>query len=404
MKNENSIQVRFAVKSFRKIPNPMFNSNNASETKPEMYQLIADVQDLPDNFPMDTNPRKQNLDTKAAKKIKDSLLNPVDHNFYLLNRGILLSAANISFDNINNMVTIDFDDPMTHGNVDGGHTYKVILENRAQIKRGEQFVRIEVLTGIEDFFESVAAARNTSYQVKDKSIANLAGQFQMIKDAIAKEKYANDINYMENDEHSIDIQDLLAIYFMFNLQRFPNGGNSYPTSAYSAKKVCLDEYLNDFNKFKSAGQVGNPYYKMTKIMPDIIRLYDMIEVNMPVYYKGDNPGMKQYGRIIGVAMPKSGTKFESKYLKTKMDYASPNGFLYPIIGAFRALVKEGEDGFYTWKKDPFQVLADIGADLVNSAVEMSRQLGNNPNATGKSVNLWKELYKSVLIATMSFND
>ena len=135
MNESNSITVKFPVKSFRKIPNPLANSSNSGESIPEMYQLIVDVKDIPDNIPMDTNPRKQNLDTKVAKKIKVSLLSETDRNFYILNRGILLSAASIVYDNINNIVTIAFDDPLVHGNVDGGHTYKVILENRDQLFR-----------------------------------------------------------------------------------------------------------------------------------------------------------------------------------------------------------------------------------------------------------------------------
>lgn len=170
MKETNSITIKFPVKSFRKIPNPVLNSNNLGESKPEMYQLIADVKDIPAGIPMETNPRSQNLDTKVAKKIKESLINHVDRNFYLLNRGILLSAASINFDNVNSIVSIEFEDITVHGNVDGGHTYKVILENRDQLEQNEQFVKIEVLTGIEDMFESVAASRNTSLQVKDNRL------------------------------------------------------------------------------------------------------------------------------------------------------------------------------------------------------------------------------------------
>ena len=200
MKEENSLTLRFPVKSFRKIPNPVANSSNSGESIPEMYQLIVDVKELPDNIPMDTNPRKQNLDTKVCKKIKDSLLSPVDRNFYILNRGILLSAASINYDNVNSVVTIEFEDTLVHGNVDGGHTYKVILENRDQLELNRQFVKVEVLTGIENMFESVAASRNTSFQVKEKSIANLRDMFDLIKTSIKNEPYHNDVSYKENDD------------------------------------------------------------------------------------------------------------------------------------------------------------------------------------------------------------
>ena len=83
-----------------------------------------------------------------------------------------------------------------------------------------------------------------------------------------------------------------------------------------------------------------------------------------------------------------------------MDAASPNGFIYPILGAFRALVAE-DGGRYCWKKNPFAVLERTGADLVESTVSMSRSLGNNPQSVGKEQNIWKTLYMTVAFESMS---
>lgn len=393
---ENSIIIKFPVKSFRKIPNPDLNSNNSGLRSPEMYQLIVDVKDIPDNFPMGTNPRNQNLDTKVAKKIKDSLLNHVDRNFYLLNRGILLSAAKIEFDNLKNIVTIVFEDLSVHGNVDGGHTYKVILENRDQLEQNEQFVKLEVLTGIEDMFEDFASSRNTSLPVKDVSIENLRGHFAMLEAIISGEPYATNINYKENGDKDIDIQDVLALLYMFNIDKYPLNASTFPIASYSAKRVCLDEYINNYKKYKESDQ--NPYKKMLPIVKDIVKLFDEIEVKIGDFYNG--PGNKKYGRTVGVATAKSGKKFLSKYYKREMDYATPNGFLYPILGAFRALVAE-KDGAYVWKKDPFETLNNIGPTLVNFTIEQSREKGNNPNATGKSSILWSQLYTQVILQTVN---
>ena len=74
---------------------------------------------------------------------------------------------------------------------------------------------------------------------------------------------------------------------------------------------------------------------------------------------------------------------------------TPNGFIYPILGAFRALVKENENMYYEWKKNPIEVMDKIGAELVSNTINMSRELGNNPNATGKNKTLWMNLYMTV---------
>lgn len=398
MNSESKSKVlKFRVSSFRKIPNPYLTSKNEGEKKPEMYELICDVLDVPDSIPMGTNPREQRLTTNVARKIQASLINHTELNFYLLNRGLLLSAESVFYDNVANECTIAFSDPEVHGNVDGGHTYKIILQNKHLLERGEQYVKIEVLTGVEDFFEDLAAARNTSVQVKDKSMEELREHFDLIKDAIGEEPFYQDISYKENDAKRIDVLDILALMNMFNIDRYPVKSKSYPITSYSGKATCLDYYIKSYNQYKD-NQKDNPYYKMSKILPDICKLYDKIEENIGVYYNRSVVGGK-YGAVTGVATHKSGPAFKTKFYQRDKQYISPNGFLYPILASFRALVTE-TNGFYTWKRDPFQTLEECGVDLVASTVDVSRRKGNNPNATGKEPMLWQNLFMCILFTTL----
>jgi len=392
--------IRFKVASYRKIPNPYVASENAGEKKPEMYMLICDVLNVPDDIPMGTNPREQKLTTNVSKKIRDSLINHSDLNFYLLNRGLLLSAKSISYSPVKNEVEIVFEDSAYHGNVDGGHTYKIIKENKKLLEPHEQFVKIEVVTGVEDMFEQLAAARNTSVQVKDKSIAELEKRFELIKHAFSHESFYNDINYKEFDTKRIDITDILSILNLFNIDKYDtNSNSSFPISSYSGKKTCTDAYINASKAYEKSPS-KNPYIKMMPIMVDIIKIYDCLEAHMSDFYKGNSAGMKKYGAITGVTTHKSGKPtFESKFYQNKMDYISPKGFLYPILGSFRALVEE-KDGKYQWKIDPMKVLKKIGSTLVNVTIDTSRGLGNNPNATGKSQTLWMNLFMCVKMETM----
>lgn len=183
---------------------------------------------------------------------------------------------------------------------------------------------------------------------------------------------------------------------MFNITRY-NGMVSFPINSYSSKKKCIDLYIADHKQYGESGE--NPYVKMIGIMPDIFRLYDAIEVGMNKFYRQKNPGGR-YGSTKGVQVPRPGQQFHSKFLGNDLDVASPNGFIYPILGAFRALVEE-KDGQYRWKKNPFAVLEKVGADLVESTVSMSRSLGNNPQSVGKEANIWKTLYMTVAFETMA---
>ena len=400
MKNSNGLEIKFKVSNFRKIPNPYIRSDNEGETKPEMYIFICDVKDIPTNIPMGTNPRMQNEKTKVAKKIQTSLTNHTERNFYLLNRGMLLSAKSVSYNNEENTVKVLFEDLSVHGNVDGGHTYTIIKDVRHQLEEGEQYVKIEVLTGIEDMFEQLAGARNTSVQVSDQAIAELENRFELIKDAFKNEKFYNDISYKQNDVKRIDVSDVLAILNLFNIDKYPTDKLSpMPINSYSSKKSCTDHYIEEHKKHE-ADQTQNPYYKMKDIMPQIAKLYDELEIRMPEFYRGESTGVKKYGSITGVSMVKPGKeKYKSKFYEYDMDYSTPNGFIYPIMGAFRALAIE-KDGKYEWISDPIRVLDQLGNNLVASTIQMSRDLGNNPNATGKNSNLWQTLFMQVKMTTM----
>lgn len=389
--------LEFKTKSIRKIPNPFYMEKEGAILDCEMYIMICDVKDIPKDIPMETNPRQQKLTTGVVKKIRKSLLENSSQNFYLLNRGLLLSAASVVYNNKLDTVAVTFEDSEVHGDIDGGHTYKVIQEVQEKLNYGEQYVKIEVLTGVEEMFQELAAARNTSIQVQDKSIAELEKRFDLIKGIIGKEPYFKNIYFKENDQGDIDVSDILAILNLFNIDRYQNL-NEPPIVSYTGKAQCLKYYIEAHKKYGDTKE--NPYRKMEKIMPDILKLYDYLEQNMKQYYcKGG--ANRKYGAIKGVSMRKENNPpFTSKFYQKEIDYLSPNGFLYPILGAFRALVVE-EAGIYEWRKDPFQVMEQVGAKLVSSTIDMNRELGNNTNATGKNKTLWMNLYMMILMEMMS---
>ncbi|WP_370768379.1 AIPR family protein [Ruminococcus sp.] len=389
-----STELNFKVESFRKIPNPFQNKDlvkKPDEFYPQMYFAICDVKDLPDNIPMATNPREQKMGTSVAKKIMESLLKTSEPDFYLLNRGLVISAKDVHYDNNSGMLKVIFQDLDVHGNIDGGHTYKAILKKREQIDYGQQFVKIELLTGVEDIFQSLAAARNTSTQVQDKSIAELENRFKFIKDAIRNEPFKDNVYFRENDKGDIDVADIISILTLFNISKYPDQ-NSFPIVSYNGKKKCIDYYIDDHKKYGET--VKNPYYRLKNIMTDLFKLYDMIETKMVDYYKQKYTSGR-YGSVKGVTSAKRDTKFKSKFYKKEMDYQTPTGFLYPILGSFRALIVQDDNGYYKWAANPFDFLDRLGSELVETTIERSRTLGNSPQAVGKDSGNWKTLYITV---------
>lgn len=386
--------IKFHIESLRKIPNPY--RQGTSDGTPEMYVAICDVKDLPSDIPMKTNPREQKLTTNVAKKIKESLLRE-DEKFYLLNRGLLVSVSSLTFNNYNNELTLNFTDDEYHGDIDGGHTYRIINENSETLERGSQYVKIEILLGVESIFQELAAARNTSAQVQDKSIAELEKKFDIIKGVVfaPESKIKSKVYFKENEPGDVDVADLVAILSMFNLKQYPSREDA-AVASYSSKKKCIDNYIHEYDL--NGKNIDNPFVKMQHVMMDILDLYDLIEENMGKFYK-EKISSGKYGAVkgVGIKNDKNQEFFKSKFFKRDLDYTSPNGFIYPILGAFRALLQEGPDGYYRWKKDPKETLMKVGADLVFTTVDRSRTLGNNPQSVGKDSGNWKQLYLTVLL-------
>jgi len=315
--------------------------------------ILYAMLDVPINIPMDTNPREQKLTTAVAKKIRNSLTNPGASNFYLLNRGLLLSAEKVTFNSKSDTVSVIFADANVHGDIDGGHTYRIIQECQSELDYGQQYVKIEILTGVEDMFQELASARNTSTQMQDKSIAELYNRFEIIKQAIKNESFANEVFFEENADGTVDVSDILALLNLFNVDRYPEL-NDYAIVSYNGKKQCIDYYIKQH--IENAETLANPYVKMSKIMVDIFKLYAQLELNARDYYSGGIPG-KKYGSVIGITKKKEGKpSFKTKFYKNSTDYLTPNGFLMPIMGAFRALVDIDENGYYYWKKNPFEIM------------------------------------------------
>lgn len=395
------LELTFPVTSFRKLPNP-YEKLPIGDHHPIAYMMYVDVKDLPENIPMDTNPRKQKLTTAVAKKIRSSLTRN-DLNFYLENRGLLISARSCTFNNYTGEVTIVFSNLAVHGDVDGGHTYQIIKEVRDELDPKTQFVKLEVIEGCESFFTDLAAARNTSIQVKDQSIAELESKFEIIKQGIQDMGFYKDVYFEENDEGDINVADILAILNMFNLDRYPDV-NSLPKNSYTGRNACIQYYLKLYDQFHGEGDdpEENPYVKMQPIMKDIFMLYDQIECGMGDYYKASTNGGGRYGATKGVTTARDADHlFKARFSDKKIWHSTPTGFLYPIVGALRADMKKGEDGKYDWIFDPFALVDELGPELVSTTVERSRTLGGNPNAVGKDSGNWKTLYMTVMMKVMN---
>lgn len=379
--------------TFRKLEDPF--ENGAAKK----YVFYVKVDDVAEGIPMATNPRDQKLTSGVATAIKESLLSN-DGYFHLKNRGIVLSAESVHYNNKEKIATIIFSDELSHGNIDGGHTYKIVCEHKGE--NLEQYVQFEVMTGVEDIIENLAEARNTSVQVDAKSMAELAEKFDPIKEGLEGMPFFKRIAFKQNqisvdDETGkknkmIDAREIVAIISMFNISLYD--ALHHPTQAYSSKAKMLDMYLKN----------PEEYREYVNIMPDIFDLYDAVEMEFADAY---NAGGGRYGRKKYAGYKDGKIVAKSKFGLNKMQYKVPDGLLYPVVAAFRSLlVKNKVTGKYEWKNGvgPIDVWDNNKEDLVNKIMNFAASIGDNPNAVGKDSNIWDLAYMTIMLTKFVHDD
>jgi hypothetical protein len=182
------------------------------------------------------------------------------------------------------------------------------------------------------------------------------------------------------------VRDVIAILTCFDRCNFDS--RVHPINAYRSKAACLDH----FSQHKS------DYEKIYPLAPDILRLFDEIQIRLPELYnqvrgqKGDVAGGR-FGKLTGVATYKHAVELPFTGLETK--YGVPSGFVYPVLGAFRALIEEKRDR-YVWAKglDPFELLkGDLGETLADTIGNFALD-ARNPSKTGKSPLVWQACFQA----------
>ena len=387
-------EIKLKARSFKKMDDPI--DKKGGHVK---YVCYAKANTIPDEILdwMETNPRQQNMKTTVALNIINSL--KINDCFHELNRGIVLSADEVSYDNKEEVVKISLNDVAIHGDIDGGHTLRAIidLKNKGELPEN-RYVFFEIFTGIDSPVE-LASARNISNQVDLKSIQELEKNFEIIKEAVKDTEFANKISYKmyEQDENNVkktvDVREIIEILMMFFQNVYPCTNEDgtlnemQPVKCYTGKEATLKKFV-DIGKEEREATLKN----MKNIISDIFHIWDQIEMNFNEFAKeaGRRYLTRNYAKY-----KKDVIQATSLVSQKPMEYVVPRGLIYPIVGAFRALVRiNPETNEYYWVKNPELVLKRLGGRLVGIVLD---EKTDSPEYIGKSSNLWNNLFKEVYI-------
>lgn len=383
---KRSVSFEFPVVSFRRIP--LHPKNQESSIK--RFIAICDTRNLPANLPRETNPREVKLTTRVAKDIASTFHE--DENFHVLNRGIFMSAKQVSHDDQTGEITINFGseaESEDYGIVDGGHTYAVIQKETERLDEEKtRYVSLEIFTGIgeEVSIASFAGARNNSVQVDQKSLAELEKKFDFIKRILSGKNYADKIAYVQNQE-GIDVRELLALLTAFDIINYPlNDTAKQPVIAYSGKEACLKAFLLDEARYK----------ELAHLLPTILELSDYIKNKYGKFWnRGDetNPGKFGY---------KADKKMVTYTFRPDLDGENydldrERWTWLPILASLRMLLEKKNDGSIAFRTDPFEFFDEYGPELVQ-IIRQARDIDKkSPNAIGKAKSVWEMLALKVMV-------
>ncbi|MGY3818567.1 AIPR family protein [Gemella morbillorum] len=374
---------KFKIKTLRTI-------NSPSDTKITTYMVLVNFRDLPSDLSLEVNPRKPKMNTSVAKQLISAVKANDIINFDINNRGIVITAKSVQYNTSTSELTVDFDDdPSRYGILDGGHTYTAIIEHRDSLSEEiDKFVRLEIIVGEDLDVTALADARNTSAQVSDIALFELDDKFDFIKKSVETQPYKDDIAFKDNENKSIPVVELLKLMFIFNIKRYPDD-SSAPTPAYSAKASVFKDFRKELETD------NNIYVKLAPQLPKLVELYETIQKEMPKKYnefKAENGSKGSFGRVRGITSSQENhSRFYSDFTHSEIPYEISTGFLLPIFGAFRALLKENNSGELYWLFDPIEIWNTSGVRLVQNTFETD----TNPQMVGKMKTLWQSNYRIV---------
>ncbi len=366
----------------RRLPDPVLDK----EWGITRHILYVPVRAVPEGIPLDPNARTPNLRKRMYRQVEESLLDKGENwpgTFHLKHKGITMIAHSVDAAGEDNY-TVSIKEG--EGIVDGGHSYQLILNHKDDDELPEeQVVKFEILCGVpNDWIADIAGGLNTSIQVQPKSLDNLAGKFNWLKEDLSEEPYADRIAWRENDEGVYDVLYLLSLLTCFNIFAYPNDGDGQPVVAYEKKTEVLKQFERNPDQYK----------RLRPIVKSIFELHDRIGYESKDIYNAATKG--KFGRWSFVEMKKPGP-----YVFTGLpsEHQLMTGALFPLLGAMRWMVVEDpatgeamwQDGF----PSVLELWRDVAPELLIQTGQASQELGRNPHTLGRSRNHWSSLHSKV---------
>jgi hypothetical protein len=337
------------------------------------------------------------LNRRVYKDVRESLEAKASQlgTFDLMNKGITILALSVKLvDKERKLFEVEVDDEKG-GIVDGAHTAKIIEQSNADgTTPDEQHVEVYIRTGIEeDLITDIARGLNTAIQVQPKSIYNIDGVFDWLKETVSAPRYKGLFAWKESDSAEYDVRDLIGVLELLNIFDFANDTGKHPISAYEKWSIPLDKFAIDFEQHRQDPKASK-YYRLRGLLCDGLTLYDYIRRD---FREVHNRSGGRAGRMN--IIEEAGRRGDFQFAFANLS-PSPccltKGAAYPILGAFRNYVevdpKTGDAVWHGGFASVLRVWGDAAEELVRETYNATKDIGRMPDQLGKNRKHWDNLH------------
>lgn len=218
------------------------------------------------------------------------------------------------------------------------------------------------------------------------SVKNILGEVEVQGNRFF-DRVALDCSMQSGASGQIDFGLLLSIVLLLNQEQYEISGlgilydsNGFPLEAAKNPQIVLDRFvqLTGGDPVKLSAMLEG----MANIMADIVRLWDVIERELPY--------VREW-RYRGFAFVKQLGATSTLFSDAPQKYAVPQALMFPFVAAFIALVEVEENGAYGWVCDPFEAWADTKKEMFSELRGAAKLGKGNLELFAYDPDFWRSL-------------
>jgi hypothetical protein len=244
----------------------------------------------------------------------------------------------------------------------------------------------------------ICAARNNNVQLRVEAKANKRGYFDDLK--LTLPAYISErVEWQQGDPKPVKVADIVALSWipLAMLDPMPAADDGKPVVAplpqnlYRNKGDCVvrfERLMSSPVVTTERGAIAElrnvPVFSALAIAGQFPELYELIYRKFPeAYNKNDG----KYGRITAVSKmnpANAKAKPRTRYTDQEASYASPEGYIVPLVYGLTALLERRDDGTIAWKTDPTTFLNDNLTEIAKKYKGIMQMMDFDPQKIGKS--------------------